>query len=351
MSDTQTEQSLESILDRFREEARSNRERGDLFERLIAHYLLADPKYDFEHVWLWGEWPYRWSVDTGIDLVAQERSTGEFWAIQCKFYLPEHWLSQADLNSFFNVSGKRFAVNDREASFAARLIVTTTDRISKHAEDSFADQTIPTTRLTIRDLEESPVDWRRVALSATPEVPLLKKREPRDDQVEAIADIVSGLEQADRGKAIMACGTGKTFTSLKAAEALVPPDGRILFLAPSIQLVAQSLREWSTHAESRFHAFVVCSDSKVGKDTEDFRAHDLAYPATTDAKKLAIQAGRVSRDRRTVVFSTYQSISVVGHAQQMGLGDFDLVVCDEAHRTTGIDDGVNPVSEFVKVGS
>ena len=349
MAGEKVEQTLDSILEKFREDASSNREIGDLFERLIASYLLADPKYDFEHVWLWGEWPNRWGADTGIDLVAQERETGEFWAIQCKFYLPSHTLQKADIDSFFTASGKKFPTKDTECSFATRLVVTTTDKISKHAEDAFADQTIPTARLSIRDLQESPVDWAEVSVSATPKVKLLKKKTPREDQVEAITNVVTGLKQADRGKAIMACGTGKTFTSLKVAEEMVPKGGTVLFLAPSIQLVSQSLREWASEAQTRFHAFAVCSDSKVGKDEEDFRTHDLAYPATTDAKKLALHAGQVSKDRWTVIFSTYQSISVVSQAQKMGLGEFDLVICDEAHRTTGIDDGIRDVSEFVKV--
>jgi hypothetical protein len=38
----------------------------------------------------------------------------------------------------------------------------------------------------------------------------------------------------------------------------------------------------------------------------------------------------------TVVFSTYQSINVVARAQyEAGIGSFDLIICDEAHRTTG----------------
>lgn len=342
-------QSLQTILDQFRAAARNNRDLGDKFERLIACYLLADPQYDFEHVWLWSEWPYRTGGDTGIDLVAQVRDTGEFWAIQCKFYLPDHYLAQSALDSFFQASGKRFAAGNREATFAARLVVVTTSNISKNADKAFAEQTIPTFKLTVEDLEASPVDWSRVEVSAHPKVPLIEPRDPRDDQKEAIAAITSGLANGGRGKAIMACGTGKTFTSLKAAEELVPAGGRILFLAPSIQLVSQALREWSNHAAERFHAFIVCSDSKVGQADEDFRAHDVAYPATTDAGKLATEAAKTGGNKRTIIFSTYQSISVVSKAQQHGLGAFDLIVCDEAHRTTGIDDGINQVSEFVKV--
>lgn len=158
-----------------------------------------------------------------------------------------------------------------------------------------------------------------------------------------------GFAVGDRGKLIMACGTGKTFTSLKVAENQTPANGRILFLAPSISLVSQTLREWTAESIEPIHAFVVCSDTKVGRETEDIRTHDLAFPATTDAKRLASAAQVVSKDRRTVIFSTYQSIQVVSAAQRLGLGEFDLIICDEAHRTTGISLENVDASDFLKV--
>ncbi len=101
-------------------------------------------------------------------------------------------------------------------------------------------------------------------------------------------------------------------------------------------LVAQTLREWTAEATTPIHALVVCSDTKVGQDEEDLRTHDLAYPATTDTRKLMNAAQAVIPNRRTVVFSTYQSIQVIADAQRQGLDEFDLIICDEAHRTTGI---------------
>lgn len=94
---------------------------------------------------------------------------------------------------------------------------------------------------------------------------------------------------------------------------------------------------------------MVCSDTKVGRDQEDISTHDIAYPATTDGARLAQVASVLTTDRRTVVFSTYQSIQSVMDAQAKGLGDFDLVVCDEAHRTTGLTLNGEEPSEFVKV--
>jgi predicted helicase len=150
----------------------------------------------------------------------------------------------------------------------------------------------------------------------------------------------------------MACGTGKTLTSLRIAEAMVPKGGRILFLAPSISLVAQTLREWTAEASSSFHAFAICSDSKVGREQEDLKTHDLAYPATTNSTRLAEYSKTFSSkdpDHRTVVFSTYQSIQVVSDAQKQGFEEFDLIICDEAHRTTGITRDGDKASDFVKV--
>src|SRR5206468_78840 len=100
----------------------------------------------------------------------------------------------------------------------------------------------------------------------------------------------------DRGKLIMACGTGKTFTALKIAETLVPKRGAVLFLVPSISLISQTLTEWSNECERPLHSFAVCSDSKVGRDeTEDISTRDLAFPAHTNAKQLARQFASMAK--------------------------------------------------------
>lgn len=343
---------LESILDYYREAAQSNRDLGDSFERLVAKYLLTDPQYAdrLSDVWLWSEWPDRWNVDVGIDLVARERSTGEYWAIQCKFFDPATYLQKVDIDSFFTASGKKFGTKDGQRQFSHRLIISTTDKWSKHAEDALADQVMPVSRLWFKDLANSPVDWSELDVAHPGELKLQKKKTPRPHQDEAIELSEAGFKTADRGKLIMACGTGKTFTSLRLAEKLTPKSGRILFLAPSISLVSQTLREWTAQAAAPLHAFVVCSDAKVGKDDEeDIKTHDLAYPATTDARALANVSKLLTKDRRTVVFSTYQSIQVLSDAQKMGFGEFDLIVCDEAHRTTGLTLANQDPSEFVKV--
>ncbi len=278
---------------------------------------MTDPQYAdrLADVWLWSEWPDRSGADVGIDLVARERGTGDYWAIQCKFYDPANSIQKNDIDSFFTASGKHFPTKDGESGFRHRIIVSTTDKWSKHAEDALADQSIPVSRLWFKDLADSPIDWSQFSLANVKDIRLKPKKIIREHQAEAIGNVIAGFKEIDRGKLIMACGTGKTFTALHLMEQTHASQWARVFLAPSISLVSQSLREWTAEALSPLHAFVVCSDTKVGRDEEDINTHDLAYPATTDARKLSAAAGAVSKDRRTVVFSTYQSIQVVADAQ------------------------------------
>ena len=340
-----------NLLGELTEHTRTSHDKGTLFEHLIKKYLETDPQYAdrLDEVWLWPEWPDHKGSDAGIDLVARERGSGNYWAIQCKFHGLTHTLQKADIDSFFTASGQRFKTADGERAFSQRLIVSSTDKWSKHAEDALQNQTIPTARLGCKELDASPVDWSRFSLAKVEDMRLKGKKAPRPHQEAAIASIIDGFENSDRGKLIMACGTGKTLVALRLVEKLTAANGRVLLLAPSITLLAQSLREWTAQAREPIQAFAVCSDTKVGRDQEDIRTHDLAYPATTDAEKLATDARAATEDRRTVVFSTYQSIQVLADAQQQGFGAFDLIVCDEAHRTTGLTLPHEDPSAFVKV--
>jgi predicted helicase len=348
-----TMHTIHTILEQFRNLSKDQLQKGKLFERMMAQFLRTDPQYAnrLDAVWMWNEWPGRWKEDnTGIDLVALEKDTGHYWAIQCKFYEPGTPLKKEHVSSFLADSSKVFQVDGQEHTFAYRLIVSTSDKWGRNAEDVIQDQSVPVGTLYLNELADSPVDWSVFSIDTPQRMVLRQKKTLRDHQNEAIDAVLAGFEARDRGKLIMACGTGKTFTALRLAEKQVPPAGRILFLAPSIYLVSQTLREWTAEAFNPFHAFVVCSDTKVGKEEEDIRTHDLAYPATTDAEKLAQALKQVSADRRSVVFSTYQSIQTVIDAQRIGALDaFDLVICDEAHRTTGLTLPGEDVSDFTKV--
>jgi predicted helicase len=342
-----------SRLAEIRESSLSPREQGERFERLMQAYLRADPDFDrFGEVWLWSQWPGNGGkVDTGIDLVAQESDGSGYCAIQCKFYAPDRHLQKHDIDSFFTASGK--------APFTSRLIVSTTNDWGKNAEDALDRQQIPVSRIGLADLAQSTVDWNGLAWPAAPDgeigLELAPKHGLRDHQRAAVEDVFAGFEAHDRGKLIMACGTGKTFTALKIAEQLAAERDlhtNVLFLVPSISLLSQALREWTAQCQTPMRCFAVCSDTKVGKRsaTEDIRAHDLPFPATTDPQKLLEQVGRASKDvRLTVIFSTYQSITTVADAQRAGLLKFDLAICDEAHRTTGVTLADSEESHFVRI--
>lgn len=337
---------LWDLLDTMYFSATSERDKGTQFERFLKSYLQTEPKYVdlFSEVWLWQEWPGRdRRPDTGIDLVARDRYSGEFTAIQAKFYDPARSLPKQEIDSFFTELGKE--------PFTNGMIVTTARNWSKHAEEALNDQSKPVQRVDLNNLAESRIDWALFD-PARPEI-LYKGagKEPRKYQREAIDDVINGFQGEDRGKLIMACGTGKTFTSLKLVEEFVPVGGSVLFLVPSIALLQQTLNEWTAQADVPLRPFAVCSDVSVGRrEHEDVSAHDLGFPATTDPAKLfhrfSISTGQ---ETLSVVFSTYQSIDVIHRAQELGLPEFDLVICDEAHRTTGISQPGSDDSAFVRV--
>ncbi|MBO7411314.1 MAG: DEAD/DEAH box helicase, partial [Ottowia sp.] len=251
--------------------------------------------------------------------------------------------------SFFTASGKK--------PFARRVIVTTTDDWGTHAKDALKNQQPPVTLIGLADLEASVVDWPRLQPGQAT-VPLKKKKVPRAHQQHALADVLHGFRTHPRGKLLMACGTGKTFTSLKIAEDIAGAGGRVLFLVPSLALLQQTLTEWTQETSIPMHAYAVCSDSDVGKkgkkkaaddDAPQLLAHELSYPATTDAASLA-RNFRCDRQHTSVIFATYQSIAVISQAQQHhGLPDLDLIICDEAHRTTGATFGGEEESAFIRV--
>ena len=344
--------SINDVITALRQ-APTNVDRGTLFEQLMVRYFQLDPALaqQYDEVCRWIDWPGRYGKpDTGIDLVARERDTGEYTAIQCKFYEPEHTLAKGDIDSFFTASGKK--------PFANRVIISTTDKWGKNAEDALGNQQIPVQRIGMADIAESPIDWD-IAWpqgNLTIELSPAEKKQPRPYQVEAIDAVLAGFGIGnDRGKLIMACGTGKTFTALKIAERIAADAGgsaRVLFLVPSISLLSQSLREWTAQCELDMRAFGVCSDTKVGKlrNIEDFNVHDVPIPVTTNPAKLREEMEHRKRAKGlTVVFSTYQSLPTVADAQALGVDEFDLVVADEAHRTTGVTLAGDDESNFVRI--
>ena len=324
--------SFETVFKRLCELYPDPQERGRRFERIMADVFRTDPLYRgrYSNVWLWREWPGRRSGDIGVDIVA-ERADGEgLAAIQVKCKDPNSTLSHAEINSFLAFTN---------AQFSERIIVSTTSNETKNVRALIDNQEPPVQRLSPGEIDSAPIDWdeclRNLGIENAP-LHELPSRGPLPHQRDALQDIRTKFGEHDRGKLIMACGTGKTFTALRAAEEQAGRGGRVLFAAPSISLVAQALREWSRDARMPIRPFVVCSDASVGsKDGDSARGADLPIPPTTRAARLVQYASPEDGDRMTVVFTTYQSMSVIRDAQAAGMPAFDLVVCDEAHRTTG----------------
>ena len=320
--------------------ADSSFSQGKLFERVMVKYFLQAPLYrdKLKDVQLWDDWAHAHGIDgrdVGIDLVA-DTCDGKYWAIQCKCYDETHTLQKPNIDSFLSSTGKRWGEED--IIFSEGLIVSTTPRWTIHAESAIDGRTPPCFRLDLTELtDDEGVDWSDLLPDLGLETPT--PRQLRPHQETAVDDVILGFTEADRGQLIMACGTGKTYTSLKIAERQAGAGGRVLFLVPSLSLLSQSLREWAAHHEwAGIRTFAVCSDTKVGRTDEDINSYDMAIPPTTDGRKLAdglvsdLPAGHVQ-----LVFATYNSIGVVHLAQQRGAPSFDLVICDEAHHTTGVD--------------
>ena len=364
------------ILNKFRQDAFSERDKGYRFERLMQAYLKTTTLYAnlFEEVWLWTEFPFHdqfGGKDTGIDLVARTVE-GEYWAIQCKCYAANAFINKPDVDTFLSTSGKRFETESGMTGFVQRLWISTTNKWNSMAEQTIRNQNPPVTRLNLIDLENDDVDWNSLEQGIFGVASRSKPFAIREHQQEAIdqthayfkIDEATGQPAHTRGKLIMACGTGKTFTSLRIAENETGGRGLVLFLVPSIALLGQTLRSWLQQALEPMMAVCICSDPQVSKQTEKndndtTSVVDLALPASTDVPSIVKQlqhARRHNAEGLTVVFSTYQSIDVISRAQQLLLketddafGTFDLIICDEAHRTTGVTLKDETESAFVRV--
>lgn len=359
---------FDEILHKFRAESFTQREKGTQFERLMRSWLLSDPRYsNLTDVWLWEDFPCRRDFggsDTGIDLVART-DTGQYWAIQCKCYKEDAVIDKPAVDSFLATSSRTFTDVDtlQTTSFSQRLWISTTNHWGRNAEESIQNQQPPVNRVGLVDLQISPVDWKLLIDGLTGKSALVEGKKPMHHQLNAISEADKYFSNHDRGKLIMACGTGKTYTALKIAEQILPDKGLVLFLVPSISLLGQTLNAWCADATKPIKAICICSDArasrKIKKDFDDINDSvvDLAVPATTNPKSIAKQLELYrSHDGLTVVFSTYQSIEAVRAAQVETLketggsyGTFDLIVCDEAHRTTGVKLSNTDESNFTKI--
>ncbi len=316
---------------------------GDLFEVFAEALLRTYPVISAREVWPHGRIPERvrdrlqlGSSDRGVD-GAFLTHDDELGAYQVKFRSRTDTLSWRDLSTFVGLS--EFA--DR------RLVVTTAGGIATEA----------LSRPNLSSLLGSdlrglpPEDLSRIFMLIRAGIALPREQPRREaHQIAAVRALVDELTANPRATALMACGSGKTFVGLWVAQDLLAPGrpARILILVPSLALVAQTLKAWSLAQPwgGAFHSCCVCSDETIADDDEiELNPNELPIPVTT-------QPGEIRRflsgpGVRTV-FSTYQSSERVREAvEDMGGFQFDLAICDEAHRTAraGHSDFTLPLNE------
>ncbi|MDR3203519.1 MAG: DEAD/DEAH box helicase family protein [Deltaproteobacteria bacterium] len=312
----------------------------------LKTYPLYD-KYNFKFVWLWKEYPYHDSndrPDTGVDIIALTEE-GDYWAVQCKFVGPNDYVNSDGINSFFRASGQLIKTERGERKFFSyRLLISTSYRWSSTAENSLENQSIECFKLSLLDLEKASVDWLKLDQGLFGREARLKQYALKDHQKAALEAARNHYQSHDRGSLIMACGTGKTYASLKIVEDLTKSKGLVIFFAPSIALVGQTLKEWTAQASetSALYPLCVCSDKSVSKykkddnDIDSTSIADLSVPVTTNTKAILKELKKEKyKDRLEVIFSTYQSIEPLAEALCQYGREVDLIVYDEAHRTTG----------------
>lgn len=311
-------------------------------------YFTEAPLYEtrFVQVLHWAEWaserPDFDGTDTGIDLVAEERDGG-YCAIQCKCYSDTTQISKPHIDSFISASNRE--------PFSARIFVDTAGGWNTNARKTILGLEPKCQVMRFDDLASAQFDWPDLVRGAPEDLRFRHEAfKLRPHQQAAFDDVMRGFEEHERGKLVMACGTGKTFTALRIAEAIADTDGRVLYLVPSISLLQQSMREWANQRQIPHRYIGICSDTRAGRNDEDALVEELDIPVTTDPSAISRALARTTADALTVVFCTYHSLALIEQAQESGAPEFDLILCDEAHRTTGIErDDDEKTSPFVLV--
>jgi superfamily II DNA or RNA helicase len=301
---------------------------GKAFERFCKHFLETSPEYahQFDKVWLWDDWPNKWSHDKGIDLVAKYKGRNTYCAVQAKCYAAHNTVPYNEVTNFL-ADSSRTEIEDR-------ILMMSTNKLNeKTSKEVISGQEKQVTILD-RDYFENKVKFDYPShISELGKAKAKPPATPRKHQITAINDVEKGLQENDRGQLIMACGTGKTFTTLWIKERL--KANTVLVLLPSLSLLSQTMREWVWGANERFEALAVCSDPTVGKSKNT--DEDIS---TAEVGKVTWHVDEIQAFLKTpnpkVIFCTYQSSELIQLAQKdETIPQFDLVVCDEAHRCAG----------------
>lgn len=330
------ETTFEIILEKLKKANLNTRSKGSMFEKLSKHLLKEkDTANIYKNIYLWDEWDKKNGQDCGIDLIIQTKDD-DYIAVQCKFYESSK-VDLKDLSTYFT----KLQSGVGEIKFSKGIIISTSD-LTQNAKKEIEQisKNIPIELITLEDFLNSNISWDKFDPNNSLELPIIAKKKPREHQIQAINNTKEYFANKNntRGKLIMACGTGKTFTSLKIIEEITPKNSIVLFLAPSIALVGQTFREYCKEKTDDFVASIVCSDSKSGKSVEDdIDILELPIPASTDTQSIKKAYDIAKKDnKRFIIFSTYQSVEKIMQAQkQNDLDEIDLIICDEAHRSVG----------------
>jgi len=301
--------------------------KGKQFEHFVKWFLQNDPEWktQVDQIWLFDEYPDRWIREKGVDLFFKHKN-GQIWAVQAKCYAPDYYITKGDVDKFLSESSR--------PGIDKRLLIATTDLIGPNAKEVCDNQEKPVTHFLYSDFDQAEIEYPEdiTKLHSAKRKP---RPTPRLHQEEAIDAVENGFKGSDRGQLIMACGTGKTFTTLWIKERLSAET--TLVLLPSLSLLSQTLREWTFAGNTSFDVLCVCSDQTVGRrsgaDEIMTSIHDVSFPVTSEVEEIN---EFLKRDGEKVVFSTYQSSPIIAECQQNNdISSFDLVIADEAHRCTG----------------
>ena len=314
--------SFQTLLDSLSPDSNT---KGKQFEKITKWFLQNEPEWQvkIEKVWLWADYPDKWGVDRGIDLICQFKD-GTLWAVQAKCYHADYAVKKADIDSFLSESNRQ--------QIAGRILIASTNQLGSGAAQVIKAQEKPTVCILLSHLEQASVEFPADLNTLNP-VPQRIKPTPRPHQTEAINHVVQSLAITDKGQLIMCCGTGKTYTALWIKEAVNAHT--TLVLLPSLGLLSQTLKEWCFAKHTEFNFLCVCSDATVSKQDDEAIAHtlELGLPVTTDENAIAqfLQSAG-----NKIIFSTYQSSPQIANAQQNpNIPAFDIVFADEAHRCAG----------------
>ena len=353
---------LQKVLNQIRKFSASEKDKGNRFEKLIKNYFLTESQYQthIKHIWTWSEFGNQFDVDRtdlGTDIVVETHGD-DFWGIQCKFYDEKTSISLKMLGTFLSDYTRSHRLNDgRVIHFTSKFLVTTTNKLGRNVLKYTKDPVNPLITLTLSDLKRAHVDWNQLSEGIFGKrASQVEAFDLRPHQKEAYHRAIEHFKNHSRGKMIMACGTGKTFTSLKISEKLVSSKGVMVYCVPSIALISQTLKEYLDHTTRKIYPICVCSDVQSGRriqyDEIKDEFVDLSSPATTNPEKLIqqIQVGLESSVHdMVVIFSTYQSIDVLIDAQSQFEFGIQLIICDEAHRTASVNRHDLGDTNFVKV--